>query len=136
MPTSGSTRNIVLSRFDDIIDQLIEDNDAPDVFVPFNYSSNAAEARCIATTGASYLLGFTVSNANVAARFVQLFDLDKFPANGAVPNLSVSVATVSDKEMLWYPPRAMNRGIVLCSSTTQNTLTLAGADHLFDVQYV
>lgn len=136
MPTGQGTRNIVLSRFDDIIDQLIEDKDAPDVFVPFNYSSNAAEARCVVTAGASYLLGFTVSNANVAVRFVQVFDRDTFPAAGAVPNLSVAVGIASDKEMLWYPPRAMSRGIVLCCSTTQNTLTLAGADHLFDVQYV
>lgn len=115
---------------------LLEDQNAPAVFIPFNYSSNAAEARCKVKAGASYLFGFTVSNANVAARFIQVFDTDAFPANGAVPAVVVVCATVADKEMLWYPPRRMDRGIVLAASTTQNTLTLAGADHVFDVQYI
>jgi hypothetical protein len=38
--------------------------------------------------------------------------------------------------MQWIPPRRMDRGIVICSSTTQNTLTLGAAEFLFDVQYV
>ncbi len=121
---------------DEIIRELVENDNAPGLFVPFNYSSNAVEARCRPKTGAAYLFGFTVSNSNAAARFIQVFDTDAFPANGAVPSLCVSCPSVGDKELMWYPPRRMDRGIVICSSTTQNTLTLGAAEFLFDVQYV
>src|SRR5437773_1152937 len=116
--------------------QLVKDAGAPDVFVPFNYSSAVAETRCRPKAGAAYLFGFTVTNSNAAARFIQVFDADTFPANGAVPQVCVSCPTVADKEMLWLPPRRMDRGIVICSSTTQLTLTLGAAEFLFDVQYV
>ena len=121
---------------DEIVRELIENENAPELFVPFNYSSVAAETQCRPKTGAAYLFGFTATNSNAAARFIQVFDTDKFPANGAVPNVSVSCPTVGDKEMMWYPPRRMDRGIVICSSTTQLTLTLGAAEFLFDVQYV
>lgn len=125
-----------LTLVDRAIQQVITDDNAPDVFIPFNYSSAAAETRCRPKVGASYLFGFTVTNSNAAARFIQVFDLDTFPANGAVPTVSVSCAATADKEMLWIPPRRMDRGIVICSSTTQLTLTLGAAEFLFDVQYV
>jgi hypothetical protein len=38
--------------------------------------------------------------------------------------------------MQWIPPRYMFSGIVLCLSTTATTKTIAGADGIFDVQYV
>lgn len=102
---------------------------------PRNYNSRVAETRC-AISGATLLFGFTVSNSNAAARFIQVFDLETFPANGDVPLIVVSCPATGDKEMLWIPPRRMDRGIVICSSTTQNTLTLGAAEFLFDVQYV
>ena len=125
-----------MDYIEEAIRQLLAGDNAPDVFLPFNYSSNAAEARCKVKTGASYLFGFTVSNSNAAARFIHVFDSDVFPANGVVPQVCVSCPAVADKEMLWIPPRRMDRGIVICSSTTQNTLTLGAAEFLFDVQYV
>lgn len=116
--------------------ELVEDQNAPTTFVPFNYSSNAVETRALVKSGPAYLFGFTVSNSNAAARFIQVFDLQQFPANGAVPNVCVSCPATADKEMLWIPPSRMDRGIIICSSTTQNTLTLGAAEFLFDVQYV
>jgi hypothetical protein len=116
--------------------ELVENKDTPEVFVPYNYSSNAAEIQHVIVTGASYLFGFTATNVNAAARFVQIFDTDKTVANGAVPNISVSAAATNNVSGLWVPPRRMDRGIVIAASTTQNTLTLASAEHLFDVQYV
>jgi len=103
--------------------------------LPRNYSSKAAEKFC-AISGATALYGFTVSNANAATRYVLLFDLEVLPADGSVPVAPYAIATVSDKETAWIPPRRMDRGIVLAASTTQNTLTLAAAEHIFDVQYV
>jgi hypothetical protein len=116
--------------------ELIENRQAPDPFVPYNYSSLTAEIQHTVVTGASYLFGISASNANAAARFLQVFDTDKAVANGAVPNVSVSMPATGDKQLLWVPPRRMDRGIVVAASTTQNTLTLAAAEHLFDVQYV
>jgi hypothetical protein len=103
--------------------------------LPRNYSSKAAEKFC-AISGAVALYGFTVSNANAAARFILLFDLEALPADGAVPNAPFQVGTVATVGAAWIPPRRMERGIILAASTTQNTLTLATADHIFDVQYV
>ena len=126
-----------LSVVDVAIRALLDNKGAPDEFIPFNYSSNAAEKQCRASSGPSYLFGFTVSNANVAARFVLLFDANVFPSAGAVPVASYSVATVASVGVSYWPPRRMDNGIVLCGSSTQNTLTLAAAnDHLFDVQFV
>jgi len=125
-----------VSLVEEALRELVENKNAPDVFVPYNYSSNVAETRCRVVTGASYLFGFTVSNSNAAARFIQVFDSDAFPANGAVPQVCVSCPATADKEMIWIPPRRMDRGIIICSSTTQNTLTLGAAEFLFDVQYV
>lgn len=136
MPHSTRPGELSVSVVDAALRSIIEDASAPALFIPFNYSSNAAEARCFVKSGASYLYGFTVSNSNAAARFIQVFDTATFPANGAVPKLCVSVATLSDKEIQWGPPRRMDAGIILCSSTTQNTLTLGAAEFLFDVQYV
>ena len=125
-----------MSLIDEAERKLVEDESVPSPFIPYNYSSAVAETRCRPKAGAAYLFGFTVTNSNAAARFIQVFDADTFPANGAVPQVCVSCPTVADKEMLWLPPRRMDRGIILCASTTQNTLTLATADHIFDVQYV
>jgi hypothetical protein len=122
---------------EEAIRQLVENRNAPDCFIPFNYSSNAAEKQCLVSSGPSYLFGFTVSNANAAARFVLLFDTNTAPANGAVPKASFQVATVASVGVAYWPPRRMDEGIFLCASSTQNTLTLvAASEHLFDVQYV
>jgi hypothetical protein len=115
---------------------LVLDENAPATFVPFNYSSNAAEKRCRVKTGASYLFGLTVTNSNAAARFIHVFDMDSFPADGAVPNVCLQVATIASAGAQWIPARRMDRGILICGSTTQLTLTLGAAEFLFDVQYV
>ena len=126
-----------LEVFDEAIRQLVENREAPDLFLPYNYSSNAAEKQCLVVSGPAYLFGFTVSNANAAARFVLLFDTNTAPAAGAVPKASFSVATVASVSVAFWPPRRMDVGIWLAGSSTQNTLTLAAAnDHVFDVQYV
>ena len=125
-----------MSLVEEAIRQLLAGDNAPDVFIPFNYSSAIAETRCRATSGPSYLFGFTVSNSNAATRFIQVFDSESFPANGVVPQVSVACAAQADKELMWLRPRRMDRGIVICGSTTQLTLTLGAAEFLFDVQYI
>jgi hypothetical protein len=125
-----------MDLLEEVLRAIVEDEQAPETFVPFNYSSNAAEVQHVVKTGASLLFGVTVTNANAAARFLQIFDTDKLVVNTAVPPISASVAATGDKQLLWVPPRRMDRGIVVAMSTTQNTLTLAAAEHIFDVQFV
>src|SRR5205807_8370032 len=105
----SSSESLGVSVVDEAIRAIIEDVNAPALFIPFNYFSSQAEASAVVKTGASYLFGYTVTNSNAAARFIQLFDSDKLPSNGAVPVNSVSCATVADKEMLWIPPGRMDR---------------------------
>jgi len=125
-----------MEYLDEALAAIVEGKRVPTDFIPFNYSSNVAEIQHVIKTGASYLFGFTATNVNAAARFIQIFDTDKAVVNGAVPNVSVSAAATNNVSGLWVPPRRMDRGIVIAASTTQNTLTLAAAEHLFDVQYV
>ena len=51
-----------MDYIEEAIRQLLEGDNAPDVFIPFNYSSNGAETSRVVSTGPSYLFGFTVSN--------------------------------------------------------------------------
>lgn len=125
-----------MSLHDDVVRALLEDENVPEDFWPFGYSSNTAEIQRVVKTGASLLFGVSVTNANAAARFLHIFDTDKAVANGAVPNVSVSIPATGDKQVAWTWPRRMDRGIVVAASTAQNSLTLAAAEHLFDVQFL
>jgi hypothetical protein len=83
------------------------------------------------------LFGFTVTSTNVAAQFIQVFDLAAVPADATVPLFAFNVAATSFVSASWLPyPRACRNGIVLCNSTTQGTKTIGAADCLFDVQYL
>lgn len=100
----------------------------------FVYSS--ALASSIVIPGQVLLYGFTASSTNVAAQFVQLFDAQTLPADGAVPVTFLAVAT--NAQARGYYGKAGRRftgGIVLCNSSTAGTKTIGSADCLFDVQY-
>lgn len=105
--------------------------------LPRNATSNGLANSILAMTGQGRLVGFTASSTRVSGQFIQLFDLAAVPATGAVPVVSVDIATVTAKGVNWGPDgRWMREGIVLANSTTQATLTPGAADTLFDVQYV
>jgi hypothetical protein len=104
---------------------------------PFNASSPGLAASIVARVGNCRLYGFTVTSTNVAAQFIQVYDLGAVPANGVRPRYTLNVpagATVG----AYYGSvgRWMDQGIVIVNSTTQGTLTIGAADCLFDVQYV
>jgi len=122
--------------YDEVVAALLADEAVPANFWPFNYSSNVAEAQHLVKSGAALLFGFTVTNSNAAARFIQVFDKATAPANGDVPKFSIQVAATASTGAQWVPPRRMDSGIFICASTTQLTLTLGAAEFLFDVQYV
>lgn len=109
----------------------------PPYRVPANATSPALASSIVATTGVCRLFGFTATSTNVAAQFVLVFDALTVPSNNAVPLFAVNVAAASPASVYFGSVgRSFDRGIVICNSTTQGTLTLGAADTLFDVQYI
>ena len=105
--------------------------------LPRNASSNALEASHVAFTGQGRLLGITVTSTRNSGQFIQLFDVAAVPATGAIPLVSLDIATVTAKGIAWDPyGRWMDRGCVVANSSTQGSLTIGSADCLFDIQYV
>ncbi|HEX4672051.1 MAG TPA: hypothetical protein VH279_07270 [Solirubrobacteraceae bacterium] len=103
---------------------------------PWNASSAKLASSIVAHTGVCRLVGFTVTSTNASAQFIQVYDAAAVPANGAIPLFTFNVALVNSVTGYWGSMgRWCDRGIVLCNSTTQGTLTIGAADTLFDVQY-
>ena len=91
----------------------------------------------VVSGGEGRLYGFTVSSTRASGQFVQVFDAQTLPTDGAVPILSIDIATVTAKGVDFGPMgRWFYRGIILCNSTTQGTKTIGAADCLFDAQYL
>lgn len=103
---------------------------------PLNYASRKLESAAQVKTTDGWLYGFTFTNTNAAARFVQVFDAPSVPADGAVPLLAKSVAAGDAVGFSWLPPRRFESGLVICNSTTQASKTIGTADSLFDAQYL
>jgi hypothetical protein len=103
--------------------------------LPSNKRSSVL-ANSIAVSGAHELYGFTVNNTKGSAQFILVFDQLTVPGNGAVPDVSFTVPASSDKGVVWLPARRMDRGIVICNSSTADSLTAGSADCFFDVQYL
>jgi hypothetical protein len=109
----------------------------PPYQLPYNAYSPGLASSIVARTGTCRLYGFTVTSTNVAAQFILVIDAVAVPANGKIPRLALNVAAASPVGAYWGSVgRFFEHGIVICNSTTQNTLTLGAADCLFDVQYV
>jgi hypothetical protein len=104
--------------------------------LPRNIHSQAYAASIRANTGAGILVGFTVYNSNAAAQFIQLFDEQSLPGDGAIPACVFTVAGASQLPVEWINGRSYLRGIVLCNSSTGPTKTIGAADCFFDVQYL
>ncbi len=108
----------------------------PPYRLPWNASSPKLSSSIVAHTGVCRLVGFTATSTNAAAQFVQVHDANAVPANGAIPLFTFNVALVNSVTGYWGSMgRWFDRGLVLCNSSTQGTLTIGVADTLFDVQY-
>jgi hypothetical protein len=111
--------------------------DGEDVPLPVNSFSSVAETFRLVKAGWTILYGCTMTNANVGTRWLQGFDATALPANGAVPVFSIHAATGTEAGLSYSPTgRAFKSGCLLAISTTQNSLTIGGADAIFDAQYV
>jgi hypothetical protein len=104
---------------------------------PRNSFTTALTNVLVVTAGEGRLYGFTVSSTKASGQFVQVFDAQTLPADGAVPILSIDIATVTAKGVdFGIMGRWFYRGIILCNSTTQGSKTIGAADCLFDAQYI
>lgn len=120
-----------------ILDQdVLSGMDGGAVNLPANNYNPRLANNLVVKTGTCILFGFTVTNTNAAAQFVQVFDAATLPADGAVPILAISVPASNGTGFNWIPGRTFRQGVVLCNSSTQATKTIGAADCLFDAQYL
>jgi hypothetical protein len=103
---------------------------------PLNATSPRLEASRVIKTGPGILFGFTVTNTNASAQFVQIFDAATLPADGAVPILSKSATAADATGFNWIPGRTFLVGCIICNSSTQATKTIGAADCIFDCQFL
>ena len=116
--------------------EQIEIDGRPYVLSETQFAYSGGLAKSFVIPGQVLLYGFTVSSTNVAAQFVQLFDAQTLPADGAVPVTFLAVTTNAQARGYYGKPgRRFTGGIVLCNSSTAGTKTIGSADCLFDVHY-
>lgn len=104
---------------------------------PFNSRSNVYENSRVVKAGPGTLFGVCGFNSKGSSQWIQIHDSGTPPANGAVPELIIYVATVSNFSVSYViPGRAFNQGIYIVNSSTGPTLTIGSADCWFDAQFV
>lgn len=107
------------------------------VNLPENSTTTAYVKSLVVSATPASLCGLSGYNSNAATQYIQIHDAASLPSNGAYPVVSFP-ASAASKFAIDYGanPRQFTTGIVVCISSTQNTLTLgATADTSFDVQY-
>ena len=105
---------------------------------PLSASTVALANSLVVKSGPGRLLSLTAYNNKNAAQFLQIFDLIGVPADGAIPVMVFTVATVANLPNITFGlgGRWFTRGIVVCNSSTAATKTIGAADCWFDVQYL
>ncbi len=102
---------------------------------PLNSTSEAYETSRVVKVGPGILYGFSGYNSKASAQFIQLFDANALPAEGAIPVMVITVPATSNFS---YSPgvygRAFEAGIVILNSSTGPTKTIGSADCWYDVQ--
>lgn len=104
---------------------------------PLNATTGAYANTLVVKAGPALLFGLSGFNSKLSAQWIQIFDSSTVPANGAVPDVIITVPTVANFSADWiFPGRFFNQGIVVCNSSTGPTLTLGSADCWIDAQYL
>lgn len=107
---------------------------------PLNNHSIAYEASRVIKSGPGILYSLTVYSSLAGNQWVQLFDANTVPADGAVPccilNLSGTTAGLTTPQWFWTAGRTFQAGIVVCNSTTGPTKTIGAANCFFDAQFI
>ena len=102
---------------------------------PLNFNVGKLQSS-IVVPGRIVVYGFTVYNTKASAQYLNVFDANTLPADGAVPLFSFQLAANSGVGFGWQPNgRQFQTGLVLCNSSTDATKTIGSADCFFDVQF-
>lgn len=102
-----------------------------------NSTSSAAESGRVIKASAGRLKGVSMTNASASDVWLQVHDSASAPADTTVSPISVKAISGGECAIdFGQAGRAFTNGIYVCASTTQNTKTIGGANHLFDGQYV
>jgi len=103
-----------------------------------NYFSDVQQDEGVIAYAPCIVKEIRVTNASGATRYLHLFNTTVVPADGSMPSLIpipvLNGATVS----ITYPEggRYLSAGLSWCSSTTQATKTLGGADFWLEADFV
>lgn len=104
---------------------------------PFSIHTNVYAASLVVKSAPGLVFAITGYNSKGSGQFIQLHDCATLPADGAVPAVILTVATVANFSIIYAAsPRAFTSGIVVCNSSTGPTKTIGSADCWFDVQYL
>lgn len=102
---------------------------------PLNFSTGRL-ANSVVVPGRIVVYGFTVYSSSAAAQWVQVFDANTVPADGAVPLFAWNLAAHTGVGFGWQDQgRQFQTGLVICNSSTETTKTIGSADTFFDVQF-
>ena len=90
----------------------------------------------VVSSGQSKLWGLSGFNSKASTQFIQVFDANTVPANGAVPDFVMQAPSSDNFWVSWTPNyRWHSDGIVICNSSTSATLTIGSADCWIDCQW-
>lgn len=102
-----------------------------------NATTTAYVASFQVKAGPGKLYGMTGYNSKGSAQWVQIFDSLLLPADGAVPAVTFTVATVANFAIdFGIYGRAFKNGIYVVNSSTGPTKTIGSADCWVDAQYL
>lgn len=99
---------------------------------PNVYHSSALEKSAVVKTGAAKLLGL-IAETTTDACWIQIHDAAALPSNGAVPIVSLKVATAGQVSLDLGSVNCIPcaSGIVVACSSTGPTLTISATDNTF-----
>lgn len=104
--------------------------------ITLNSTSEAYVASQVIKPKPGVLLGLTGYNSKASAQFIQVFDSQVLPAEGAIPKILIAVAASSPFSIDYTQiGRSFKNGIFVCNSSTGPTKTIGSADCWFDAQY-
>lgn len=101
-----------------------------------NATTVAYAASLVVKASDGVLYGLTGFNSLASAQWIQLHDATSLPANGAVPVVILTAATIANFSLdFGVYGRKFQTGILICNSTTGPTLTVGAANCWFDCQF-
>lgn len=102
-----------------------------------DYSSAAYENLAKVYGGPCILLGISGYSSCASAQWIHVYDSVGSPAEGAIPKLILTVATIANfSHFRTFPGRLFEKGIYVGNSSTGPTKTVGAADTWFQVSYL